>query len=186
METRTPETTETKDKKKTMAAEIFDWVRTLAIALVAALLLRTFVFSMVRVDGDSMLETLQDGDIMFVTMFDRFLGDFDRGEVVICNYPNAKGYRVKRVVALPGETIEIIDKQTYINGELLQEEYVEHLPMTDYGPVTLEEDEYFLMGDNRTYSKDSRSRDVGPIVREEIHGVVRAVVFPFDSIRGVH
>lgn len=180
------ETQEARQKeKKTVGQEIMEWVRAIAVALIAALLIRTFVFSMVRVDGASMLETLQHGDIMFVTMFDRFFGDYERGEVVICNYPNAKGYRVKRVIGLPGDTVEIRGKETYINGELLQEEYVEHLPMTDYGPVTLGEEEYFLMGDNRTVSKDSRNGDVGPIVQGEIRGVVRAVVFPFSDIRTV-
>ena len=176
------ETQEVRQKeKKTVAQEIMEWVRAIAVALI----IRTFVFSVVRVDGASMLETLKNGDIMFVTMFDRFLGDYERGEVVICNYPNAKGYRVKRVIGLPGDMIEIRDKQTYINGEVLEEEYVEHLPLTNYGPITLGEEEYFLMGDNRTVSKDSRNGDVGPIVQDEIRGVVRAVVFPINAIRTV-
>lgn len=181
METKLPEQKE----KKTVGKEMMEWVKSIAIALVAAMLIRTFLFSMVRVDGDSMLETLKDGDVMFVTMFDRYIGDFERGEVVICNYPNAKGYRVKRVIGLPGDTIEVRDQVTYVNGEAQTEEYVEHLPRSNYGPVTLGEDEYFLMGDNRTVSKDSRHSEVGPIVEKEIVGVVRAVVFPFDSIRGV-
>lgn len=174
-----------KKEKKTVAQEIMEWVKPIAVALLAALLIRTFVFSMVRVDGKSMLETLQHGDIMFVTMFDRFFGDYERGEVVICNYPNVKGYRVKRVIGLPGDTVEIRDQQTYINGELLEEEYIVHLPRADYGPVTMGEDEYFLLGDNRTLSKDSRHAEVGPIVKGEIRGVVRAVVFPFNAVRTV-
>ena len=183
MQTET-KATETKEKK-TLAAEIFDWVKTIALALVVALLIRTFVFGFVHVQGDSMLETLKNGDIMLVTMFDRFFGDYERGEVVICNYPNAKGYRVKRVVGLPGDTIEIKAQTTYVNGEPVDEPFVEHLARTDYGPVTLDEDEYFLMGDNRAYSKDSRHGDVGPIVKREIVGVVRAVIFPFNAIRAV-
>ncbi|MBQ3222703.1 MAG: signal peptidase I [Clostridia bacterium] len=180
------ETKEAKQKEKnTLGREIFEWAKAIVIALVAALLIRTFVFGLVRVDGASMLETLQHGDIMFVTMYDRFFGDYERGEVVICNYPNAKGYRVKRVVGLPGDTIEIKDKQTYINGELLEEDYVEHLPRTAFGPYTVQEGEYFLLGDNRTVSKDSRSSDVGPIAEKEICGVVRAVIFPFNAIRTV-
>ena len=180
-ETKAPETKE----KKTLAAEILDWVKTIALALVIALLIRTFVFSFVHVQGDSMLETLQDGDIMLVSMFDRFFGDYERGEVVICNYPGVKGYRVKRVAALPGDTIEIRDQVTYVNGEMVDEPFVEYPARADYGPVTLGEDEYFLMGDNRTYSKDSRHSDVGPIVKKEIVGVVRAVIFPFNAIRTV-
>jgi len=180
------ETKEAKAKeKKTLGQEILEWVKAIGIALIVALVVRSCVFSMVRVEGDSMLDTLKNGDIMFVTMFDRFLGDYERGEIVICNYPNAKGYRVKRVIGLPGETIEVKGQQTYINGELLEEEYIERLPRADYGPVTLGEEEYFLMGDNRTVSKDSRHSEVGPIVKKEICGVVRAVVFPISEIRTV-
>lgn len=183
METRTP----AEEKKKGMAANILDWAKTIAAALVVALLLRTFVFSLIHVDGESMLETLQDGDILFVTMYDRYIGrEYARNEIVICNYPNVTGYRVKRVVGLPGETIEIRDGVTYINGQALEEEFVEYGPLSDYGPVTLEEGEYFLMGDNRARSKDSRNDSVGPIVKGEIRGVVRAVIFPFERISGVH
>ena len=112
METKLPEQKE----KKTVGKEMMEWVKSIAIALVAAMLIRTFLFSMVRVDGDSMLETLKDGDVMFVTMFDRYIGDFERGEVVICNYPNAKGYRVKRVIGLPGDTIETACSITRAKG----------------------------------------------------------------------
>ena len=100
-ETKTPD----KKEKKTLAAEILDWVKTIAIALAIAFVIRTFVIGFVHVSGDSMLETLKNGDVMLVTMYDRFIGDYERGEVVICNYPNAKGYRVKRVVGMPGERV---------------------------------------------------------------------------------
>lgn len=180
-ETKAPD----KKEKKTLAAEILDWVKTIAIALAITFVIRTFVIGFVHVSGDSMLETLKNGDVMLVTMYDRFIGDYERGEVVICNYPNAKGYRVKRVVGLPGDTIEVRDKVTYVNGEPVDEPFVEHLARSNYGPVTLEEDEYFLMGDNRANSKDSRHQDVGPIAQREIVGVVRAVIFPFNAIRTV-
>ena len=181
METKAPE----KKEKKTLGQEILEWGKAIVIALAIAFVVRTFLFGLVHVQGDSMLETLKDGDIMFVTMYDRFRAEYERGEVVICNYPNVKGYRVKRVVALPGDTVEIRDRVTYVNGEMADEPFVEHLARTDYGPVTLAEDEYFLMGDNRAVSKDSRHSDVGPIDKDEIVGVVRAVVFPFNAIRTV-
>ena len=165
---------------------IFDWVKTIAIAVLLAILMRTFVFSLIRVDGKSMLETLQDNDILFVTMFDHYIGEYERGEIVICNYPDQNGYRVKRVVGLPGETIEIRNGVTYINGEALEEDFVVYPSSNDYGARTLGEDEYFLMGDNREVSRDSRASDVGPIARKEIQGVVRLVLFPFNAIRLVH
>ena len=180
-ETKAPD----KKEKKTLGAEILDWVKTIAIALAVAFIIRTFVVSFVHVSGNSMLETLKDGDIMLVSMFDRYIGEYERGEVVICNYPNAKGYRVKRVVGLPGDTVEVRDKVTYVNGEAVEEPFVEHPARTNYGPITLEEGEYFLMGDNRASSKDSRHSDVGPIAEKEIVGVVRAVIYPFNAIRMV-
>lgn len=165
---------------------IFDWVKSIAIAVLIAVLLRTFVFSLIRVDGQSMLETLQNNDVLFVTMFDHYIGNYERGEIVICNYPNRKGYRVKRVIGLPGETIEIRRGVTYINGEALAEDFVVYPSNDDYAARTLGEDEYFLMGDNRAVSRDSRANDVGPIARKEIQGVVRVVLFPFKAIRLVH
>ncbi len=173
--------------KKSMGATIWEWVRTVALALAAALLLRTFVFSLIHVEGESMCNTLQNKDILFVTMFDHYTGgDYARGEIVICNYPNAKGYRVKRVVGLPGETFEIRGGTVYINGEELCEEYLGSEKNQDYAPITLGADEYFLLGDNRAYSRDSRSSEVGAIAEGEIRGVARAVIFPFGNIKALH
>ena len=181
MQTEVQKTKDQKEKpKKSMSAEILDWVKTLAIALAIALVLRTFVFTLIRVDGTSMLETLQDNDILFTTRFDRFFDSYERGDIVICNYPNVKGYRVKRVIGLPGDTVEVRSGVTYVNGEALDEPYVTHPARTDYGPYTVQEGEYFLMGDNRFVSKDSRSSDVGAIAKGDIAGKVRVILFPFS------
>ena len=181
MQTEVLKTTDPKEKpKKNMRAEILDWVKTLAIAMAIALVLRTFVFTLIRVDGTSMLETLQNNDILFATRFDRFFDSYERGDIVICNYPNVKGYRVKRVVGLPGDTIEVRDSVTYLNGEALDEPFVTYPARSNYGPYTVQDGEYFLMGDNRAVSKDSRSADVGAIDKGEIAGKVRIILFPFS------
>ncbi len=183
MQTEVQKNQEQKEKqKKSMGAEILDWVKTLAVALAIALVLRTFVFTLIRVDGTSMLETLQNNDILFATRFDRFFDSFDRGDIVICNYPNVKGYRVKRVIGLPGDTIEVRGGVTYLNGEAQEESYVVYPPRTDYGPYTVQEGEYFVMGDNRFVSKDSRSTDVGAIAKREMAGKVRLILFPFANM----
>ena len=171
--------------KKTIKQEIFEWAKAIIFALVVVLILRTFVFQLIRVDGTSMLETLQHNDIIFTTMFDQYFGTFEHGDVVICNYPGVNGYRVKRIIGMPGDTVEIRDNVTYVNGEVLEEEYVTHMPRSDYGPITVPEGYYFVMGDNRTVSKDSRSASVGPIAISEVKGKVRCVIFPFNAIRTV-
>lgn len=175
---------EKKILKSVKVIEILEWVKSIAFALAVVLVLRTFVFQMVRVDGRSMLETLQDNDILFVTVFDRFFPEnWQRGDIVICNYPNAKGYRVKRIIGLPGDTVAVKDGVTYVNGEALDEdEYIEHPAISDYEEITVPEGYYFMMGDNRAISKDSRHPSVGPIAESEIRGRVRCVVFPFSDI----
>lgn len=165
--------------------ETADWIVSIVSALLVVLVLRMFVFQFVHVDGGSMLETLQDRDILFVTMYDRFRPDgFDYGDVVICNYPGARGYRVKRIMGKPGDTIAVINGVTYRNDEPLEEPYVDpsHAALTNFGPVTVPEDTFFVMGDNRAVSKDSRSSQVGPIAKSEVKGKVRYIVFPFQDI----
>ena len=173
-----------KDKpKKSMKQEIFEWVMVFVVAAALAFVVRTFIFEPVRVDGSSMLNTLTDGDFMIATKYDYLLGDPERFDVVICDYPNTSDgkYRVKRVIGLPGETVELIAGELYINGEHLAQQF----DMTDneayFGPYTVPEDHYFVMGDNRNNSKDSRSAMVGALPRSMIRGHVRLVVFPFSD-----
>ena len=176
---------EKKEKpKKSMKQEIFEWVMVFVVAAALAFVVRTFIFEPVRVDGSSMLNTLTDGDFMIATKYDYLLGDPERFDVVICDYPNTSDgkYRVKRVIGLPGETVELIAGELYIDGEHLEQQF----DMTDneayFGPYTVPEGHYFVMGDNRNNSKDSRSSLVGALPRSMIRGHVRVVVFPFDDM----
>ena len=150
--------------KKTLKREIFEWVVTIAAAVLIAFVIRTFLFEPVRVDGGSMLETLQDGEIMFVTKYDYLTRDPERFDVVICHYPNRGSTNfVKRVVGLPGDTVEIRGGYLYVNGECYEEDYIEHRPYADFAAYTVPEGYYFVMGDNRANSHDSRADDVGPL-----------------------
>ena len=153
-----------------------------------AVILRLTVAEIARVKGSSMLPTLRTGQWLLVSRLDYRLGEPKRGDVVICHYPGRYMDRwklirqsfVKRVIALPGETVEIIEGVVYIDGAPLQEPYLDparcrfRLQMS---ARTLGEDQYFVLGDNRDSSKDSRR--IGPLPSSMLVGRVRRVIFPF-------
>ena len=170
-----------------MKQEIFEWVMVFVVAAALAFVVRTFIFEPVRVDGSSMLNTLTDSDFMIATKFDYLLGDPERFDIVICDYPNTDDgmYRVKRVIGLPGETIELRAGELYVNGEHVAQDFDMTENETYFGPLTVPEGCYFVMGDNRNNSKDSRSPMVGPLKRSEIKGHVRCVVFPFSRMQWI-
>jgi signal peptidase I len=178
------------EKKKMILKETISWILTLGAAVLIALCIRGFVFEPVIVDGSSMLDTLQDREIMFVTKFDYLFGEPQSGDVIICKYPESTKNYVKRLIGLPGDTIEIKDNVVYRNGEALDETYL--TPERNSSPFyanmtarTLGEDEYFVMGDNRDNSRDSRSSSVDTLTRSQVKGHVRFVFFPFDGMRSI-
>ncbi len=187
------ETPKKKEKKPTnVKKEILSWVLTLGAAVVIALLIRTFLFEPIRVDGESMCDTLQNNEIMFVTKPEYLFGDPERGDVVICKYPGRTENFVKRVMGIPGDVIEVRNNVVYRNGEAVEEPYLTP-ERNDNGfsmeAFTLGGDEYFVMGDNRDNSHDSRNYygygSPAALTRDMIIGHVRFVLFPFNVIRGV-
>ena len=197
-------------KQKTPAREALEWILTIVLAVMTALVIRAFVFEPVRVDGESMDDTLANGEIMFVTKFD-YAGNWltfpwqdaetkekaarittggnpQRFDVVICRYPGRGNTNfVKRVVGLPGDTVEVREGRLYVNGIPYEEPYVSDAyrggRLNTFGPCTVPEGEYFVMGDHRNNSNDSRF--VGTIPRSSIIGHVRCVLYPFGNIRGI-
>lgn len=196
--------------KKDWKKEARDWVMSIAAGLLIVFVIRTFLFQIIRVDGDSMYDTLLNNERLFVSVLDVRLGDVERGDVVICHYPNRGSTNfVKRAVAVPGDTVyrencvthvvyETIDEngETVVVDEMLDEGFYKKPLLNtldeDYAPYTLGENEYFVVGDNRYNSHDSRdwndnhsANDVGPITGDMLVGRVRAVIFPFSDIRCV-
>ena len=178
-------------KKVDVKKEIISWITNLGVAVLAALLIRTFIFEPIRVDGSSMADTLQDGEVMIVTKPEYLFGDPEFGDIVICKYPGRKENFVKRIMGVPGDEIAIIANTVFRNGEAIEEPYLTP-DRNNNGftmmPIKLAEGEYFVMGDNRDNSNDSRTMGRGkpvPLSRDMIIGHVRWVAFPFGSIRGV-
>ena len=170
-----------KEKKPlNVKREIFEWAVSIAVALVAVFLIRTLLFTMIRVEGPSMLDTLHDGDRIASTIVDLRLSGPARGDIVVCTYPGEDHYCIKRVIGLPGEVLEVQGGVTYIDGEQLPEPYVTRPLNYDYGPIALGEDEYFVMGDNRQNSLDSR--DVGPLAARDLDAIARLRLWPLDRI----
>ena len=173
--------------------EILSWILTLGAAVIIALVIRTFLFEPVRVDGHSMDDTLANGEIMFVTKPEYLAGDPQHGDVVICHYPDRGNTNfVKRVVGVPGDTLMFVDNVLIRNGEVVDEPYL--TPSRNQNgfsmlPITLGENEYFVCGDNRDNSHDCRNLTNGvpeAITRDMIIGHVRYVVYPFSDARSIN
>lgn len=172
------------EKKKTVGQEILSWILTFAVAIALALVIRTFIFEPVRVDGHSMDYTLADNEYMIVTKYDYLLGEPERFDVIICHYPErGRTNFVKRLVGLPGDTVSMLNGTLYVNGEAIDEPYITNKANYNMQAYTLKDDEYFVLGDNRSSSNDSHI--IGPISREQIKGHVRCVAFPFKNARTV-
>ena len=186
-------------EKKTFKQELLSWVYTLLAALVIVTVIRTFFFEPIRVDGQSMQNTLMNGDIVVVTKPEYWTGNYQRGDVIICRYPNRNKESsislggsfeltftnhtlfVKRLIGLPGDKIEFRQGVLYVNDQLVDESNIDvYIPYTrSMGPITLGRDQYFVVGDNRGNSNDSRA--VGPISEDMIVGHVNLVVWPLSN-----
>ena len=139
--------------------EFVAWVKTLASAAVYATLIVTFGFQVARVEGQSMAPTLADQDRLIVNKLAYRLADPQRGDIVMLYYPmNPDKSFVKRVIAEPTDTVRIVDGRVYVNDVPLRDEYVpaEYRSHDDYGPQNIPEGYYFVMGDHRNNSSDSR------------------------------
>ena len=150
-----------------------------------------FLMEKILVDGSSMEQSLYDGEQVLIEKVSRYFNGPDRFDVVVFtkNHGTYTKTYIKRVIGLPGETVQIIDNCIYINGEELPESFGKD-PMDTAGiasePVQLGEDEFFVLGDNRRVSVDSRDRAVGAVSMDELDGVVILRVAPFSAFGKVN
>ncbi|MBQ3157781.1 MAG: signal peptidase I [Clostridia bacterium] len=170
------------------------WLPETAAALALALFLRLFVVNLARIKGTSMLPTLHSGEWTLVWRLPLLFRPPHRGDVVICHYPGRRMKHcrllpqafVKRVIGLPGDTVEWIEGVVHINGEALAEKYLDparcRIARTR-PPRVLGADEYYVLGDHRDRSNDSRS--IGPIRRRDLRGHVVCVMWPIRAWRRV-
>ena len=188
-------------RRKTVASEAMDWLRTICIGIIAGVLLVVFVIQRDNVYGDSMSPTLESGDVLFTQKISTYIKKYERGDIVVLNGQNMEGYNkseylIKRIIGLPGETVKIADGNVYIKPMghsdyyILQENYLPEgtkTTMMDYGTshgyneIKLGENEYFCLGDNRPVSNDSRN--LGPFTSDRIVAVAVIRIFPFNMIR---
>lgn len=152
------------------------------IILISVLLIRTFIATPVRVDGSSMNPTLKSNEIMILNLTN---DDYDRNDIVVVgpiDLPDgSRGDVIKRVVGLPGEEISCVNGVIYIDDEKYNDEYANgNTDCGTYDNVKLEDNEYFILGDNRGVSYDSRL--MGPIKYDDIQGTTNLVIFPFSKI----
>ena len=185
---------EGKEKASSPLREVLSWVITLLAAFALAMVLKNYVIINATVPTGSMEHTIEPGDDLFGLRLAYQFSEPKRGDIVIFRFPDDETQKyVKRVIGLPGDVIDLRDNgdeedtiySLYINGELVKEDYIK-APMDTKGnieyPYTVPENSYFVMGDNRNASSDSRRKSVGAIPKENPMGKVVFRLYPFSSI----
>lgn len=192
------------DDERTLLEDILGFIKVFVVSAIVILLFVNFVAHPVRVDGRSMYPTLKDGEFGFTNVGGVLLNGVERGDIVVVTMEEEgqKTHWVKRVIGLPGETVSCVNDVIYINGKALGETkyidpdyrqslvdkfgYFNKVPnadntnVEDFEEVKLGDDEYYVMGDNRPYSKDSRY--VGPVKKSQIFAKKMLVLLPISDI----
>lgn len=192
------------DDERTLLEDILGFIKVFVVSAIVILLFVNFVAHPVRVDGRSMYPTLKDGEFGFTNVGGVLLNGVERGDIVVVTMEEEgqKTHWVKRVIGLPGDTVSCVNDVVYINGKVLDEtKYIapdyrqslvdkfgsfnkvpnaDNTNVEDFEEVKLGDDEYYVMGDNRPYSKDSRY--VGPVKKSQIFAKKMLVLLPISDI----
>ncbi len=162
---------------------VHSWLRDLLVSVVVSAFIIVFLYQPVRVEGTSMLPVLEDQDRLFINKVAYRVGPVERGDVVVFLYPHdhSKSY-IKRVIAGPGDAIRIDEGRVYVNGTALKEPYVprRYTDERSLPEMVVPPEEYFVMGDHRSISSDSR--DFGPVERGLIYGKAAFVYWPVGQM----
>ena len=174
-------------KERSIFQELGGWLLYILIIIGLTYLIITFVGQRTRVSGSSMETTLSNGDNLIVDKLTYHFKEPKRYDIIVFPYKYEENtYYIKRIIGLPGETVQIIDGYTYINGEQLVSDIYGAEVMEAAGiaaePITLGEDEYFVLGDNRNHSSDSRDPSVGILKRKDLMGRAWIRIYPFDKM----
>lgn len=163
-------------------SEVLSWVKLIATAFILAFAIKTFIFQIAFVKGPSMQPTLKQGQILIVSKLSYRIGNPKRGEIVVINDKVDNKDLIKRVIGEPNEELEISDGEIFINGTTLTPDYTE-IPTYENGfkKSKTAEDEYFVLGDNRVESRDSRSETLGFVKRHNIIGKAVFRLWPLNK-----
>jgi len=160
--------------------EVVDWIKIFIIAWILAYLVHSFLFTVVIVSGPSMEPTLHNNERLTMNKFIYKLSTPKRGDIVVFHATDDDDY-IKRVIGEPGDNIEYKENQLYINGQVINEDYIPKIEMEDFGPVTIPENNIFVMGDNRLNSTDSRI--LGTIPLNKVIGRTKFIIWPLNRMK---
>jgi signal peptidase I len=165
---------------------VLEWLFAIGLAVLLFFVVRNFLFRVAHVTGHSMEPSLNHGDMLILNRFSYLFSDPRLGDIVAFPYPeDPSEYHIKRIVGLPGDVIDLRDSRFFVNGEPLDDAF-SHEPVLALGdmvfPITVEEGHYFVLGDNRNGSKDSRFSAVGTIPKRELVGRVLVRFWPFNNL----
>ena len=164
-----------------MSDDFKGWIKSIIIALLLAFFIRGFVVEHVVIAGESMMPTLHSHERVIVNKLDYLFNSPRRWDLVTFEYKTGRSF-VKRIVGMPGDVVEIKNGDLYINGLFIEEPYVDSA-RGNFGPEKVPENHFFLLGDNRNYSRDSRCESVGFVPAEKIEGRAAIVFWPPDNTR---
>lgn len=164
-------------------SELLEWIKAILMAIVVAFIIRTFLIENVEVNQISMNPTFYEGDRVIISKLSYKFNEPELGDIIVFTPPNQKQPYIKRVIGVGGDTVAIKDGKLYINGNVIDEPYIQEEMTQDFDQVHVPEGTVFVMGDNRNYSKDSRNPSVGFIPIENIWGKVKFRYWPLSKMQ---